>query len=153
MQKYTFILDVDGVLSTGQYLYSNDGKIYKIFGPHDHDGLKMISDKIDISFITADERGYTISEKRVHDMGFDLQLVSEKDRYNFLYNKYDFKKLIFMGDGINDIQILEKCMFGIAPANARIEAENCADFITESRAGEGAVLDACLEIKRMFLDG
>ena len=86
-----FILDVDGVLSTGQYLYSNDGKIYKIFGPHDHDGLKMISDKIDTSFITADKRGYTISEKRVHDMGFDLQLVSEKDRYNFLYDKYIVK--------------------------------------------------------------
>ena len=31
-----------------------------------------------------------------------------------------------MGDGINDTQILEKCMFGIAPANARVEAKNCA---------------------------
>ena len=76
----------------------------------------------------------------------------QKDRYNFLYDKYDFKKLIFMGDGINDTQILEKCMFGIAPANARIEAKNCADFITESRAGEGAVLDACIEIKKKFID-
>ena len=96
MQKYTFILDVDGVLSTGQYLYSNDGKIYKIFGPHDHDGLKLVSTKIEISFISADRRGYEISERRVHDMGFGLQLVSEKDRYNLLYNKYDFNKLIYI---------------------------------------------------------
>ena len=152
MQKYTFILDVDGVLSTGQYLYSNDGKIYKIFGPHDHDGLKLVSTKIEISFISADKRGYEISERRVHDMGFGLQLVSEKDRYNLLYNKYDFNKLIFMGDGIHDVKILKNCLFGIAPAYARIEAKNCADFITESRAGEGAVLDACIEIKKRFID-
>ena len=46
----------------------------------------------------------------------------------------------------------EKCMFGIAPANARIEAKNCADFITHSKAGEGAVLDACIEIKKRFID-
>ena len=38
-----FILDVDGVLSTGQHLYDSSGKQYKIFGPHDNEGLKIIS--------------------------------------------------------------------------------------------------------------
>ena len=42
----TFVLDVDGVLTTGQFLYSVNGKIYKVFGPHDSDGLKMLSNKI-----------------------------------------------------------------------------------------------------------
>ena len=39
--KY-FILDVDGVMTTGQFFYSKDGKIYKVFGPHDSDGLKIL---------------------------------------------------------------------------------------------------------------
>ena len=57
-----------------------------------------------------------------------------------------------MGDGIHDAKVLKACKFGIAPENARIEAKKSADYITKSRAGEGAVLDACLEIKRKFID-
>ena len=42
----TFILDIDGVMTTGQFIYSKIGKEYKIFGAHDSDGLKMLKDKI-----------------------------------------------------------------------------------------------------------
>ena len=34
--KY-LICDVDGVMTTGQYLYSSIDKTHKIFGPHDQD--------------------------------------------------------------------------------------------------------------------
>lgn len=60
-----FILDVDGVLSTGQYLYDANGKQYKIFGPHDNEGLKLISNFIKIEFISADERGFKISKNEL----------------------------------------------------------------------------------------
>ena len=46
------ILDVDGVMTTGQFLYSEDGKAYKIFGPHDADGLKILRNKLNILFHT-----------------------------------------------------------------------------------------------------
>lgn len=53
-----FVIDVDGVLSTGQFYYSESGKAFKVFGPHDNDGIKMIKKKIEILFITADRRGF-----------------------------------------------------------------------------------------------
>ena len=147
MKKKVFILDVDGVMTTGQFLYSSDGKSYKIFGPHDGDGLKMLRNIIEIKFITADKRGFPISRKRiVEDMGYELDLVSEQSRYDYLSNKYKLSELIYMGDGYFDAPILEKCYYGIAPANARFEARNAADFVTPSLSGEGAVLDACLHI-------
>jgi 3-deoxy-D-manno-octulosonate 8-phosphate phosphatase (KDO 8-P phosphatase) len=151
MSKLKFILDVDGVLTTGQFLYSSDGKAYKIFGPHDADGLKMIQHAVDILLISADHRGFSISQKRAEDMGFPIKLVLEKDRYTFIKENFGFDHLIFMGDGIHDAPIIRDCMFGIAPANARKEARQCAHFVTESKAGEGAVLDACLEIIERYL--
>ena len=39
--KY-FIIDVDGVLATGQFFYSKEGKIMKVFGPDDNDGLSLL---------------------------------------------------------------------------------------------------------------
>ena len=40
-----FILDVDGVMTTGQILYSENGKTMKVFGPDDHDGLSLLKKK------------------------------------------------------------------------------------------------------------
>ena len=148
-----FILDVDGVMTTGQFLYSQNGKAYKIFGPHDNDGLKLLKDKITIKFITADKRGFPITKKRiVDDMGFELELVSEQDRFKYVKEKYGFQNLIYMGDGYHDSKILKESMFGIAPKNARREAKDAADYVTESNAGEGAVLDACLEILSRYFN-
>ena len=151
MKKLIFLLDVDGVMTTGQFLYSQNGKAYKIFGPHDNDGLKLLKDKLKIKFITADKRGYPITKNRiVEDMGFELELVSEQERFNYIKQNFDLKELIYMGDGYYDVKILQECRFGIAPASARKEAKEAADFVTESNAGEGAVLDACLKIIRRF---
>ena len=40
-----FISDVDGVLTTGQFIYTADGKSSKIFGPDDNDGLSLLKGK------------------------------------------------------------------------------------------------------------
>ncbi|MBI4351711.1 MAG: HAD hydrolase family protein [Elusimicrobia bacterium] len=148
-----FVLDVDGVLSTGQFLYSADGKMYKVFGPHDADGLALLRGRIGILFITADRRGFPISKKRVEDMGYEIELVPGRERYRLVGDRFGLDNLIFMGDGIFDAQLLKDCKFGIAPAGARPEALKAADFITASRAGEGAVCDACVEIAARFLGG
>jgi 3-deoxy-D-manno-octulosonate 8-phosphate phosphatase (KDO 8-P phosphatase) len=148
--KLNLIIDVDGVMTTGQFLYSKDGKEYKTFGAHDSDGLQMISKKINIAFITADKRGFPISERRIKDIGHKISLVSGEDRYKHIEEKYGLKNTIFIGDGIFDVPVLKDCMFGIAPANARVEAKNAADFVTKSNSGEGAVCDACIEIKKRY---
>jgi 3-deoxy-D-manno-octulosonate 8-phosphate phosphatase (KDO 8-P phosphatase) len=132
-------------------LYSEEGKIFKVFGPHDNDGVKLLKGKVEIRFITADKRGYPITKKRiVDDMGFALDLISEQERFEYIKQNYDLNKLIYMGDGYHDAKILKECKFGIAPISARKEAREAADFVTESRAGQGAVLDACLEILKRF---
>ena len=93
----------------------------------------MIKEKATIKFITADKRVFAITKKRiVDDMGFELELVSEKDRFDYILEQYGFENLVYMGDGYHDAKILKKCMFGIAPKNARGEAKDVADFITES---------------------
>ena len=39
--KY-LILDVDGVITDGTMIYDSKGKRFKIFGPDDHDSLKIL---------------------------------------------------------------------------------------------------------------
>ena len=141
-----FILDVDGVLNDGIIYWGADGKPFKAFGPHDHDGLKMLKKHLNIQFISADKAGWNISKTRIVDhMGFPLTLVSEKERFKYVED-HIFEHVIYMGDGYFDAPILKKVAFGIAPAQSRIEAKTHAHFITPSAGGHGAVMDACLYI-------
>jgi 3-deoxy-D-manno-octulosonate 8-phosphate phosphatase (KDO 8-P phosphatase) len=149
------IMDVDGVLNTGHVVYSADGKMFKLFGPHDKDGLKIIKQYLsDITFITADITGWDITYRRiVTDWGYDhsqLVLVSEEDRMSYFENNCDFETTAFIADGYNDAPILKRVKLGIAPASARVEAKDAADYVTPSNAGSGAVLDACLYIERII---
>ncbi len=145
-----FICDVDGVMTNGQFFYSSKGKIMKIFGPHDSDGLKIIRKFLKIIFVTADKRGFNISKKRiVDDLGYKLFLVSENERYNFL-KKMNFDKIVYMADGYHDAKLLKKSAIGIAPKSGRKEAKKNANFITKNNAAEGAVLDAAIILKTKF---
>jgi 3-deoxy-D-manno-octulosonate 8-phosphate phosphatase KdsC-like HAD superfamily phosphatase len=49
----TFILDVDGVITTGRFYYTESGKVMKVFGPDDNDGLSLLRPYLKIVFITG----------------------------------------------------------------------------------------------------
>ena len=148
-----FVLDVDGVMTTGKFIYTVDGKIGKIFGPHDADGLALVDKMIDVRFISADKRGFAISHKRiVEDMGYPLDLVSSSDRDAYI-QQLGYDSVVFMADGYYDAPILEKVGLGICPADARREARALADYVTPSKAAEGAVLDACIYLEQVLTIG
>ena len=103
MNAKVFILDVDGVMTTGQFLYSRDGKVMKVFGPDDNDALTMLKPYIEIRFVTADENGLPISHKRIsEDMNFQLDLVGTIKRLDWIKDRYNPQEVIYMGDGIFD---------------------------------------------------
>lgn len=143
IKKFNFILDVDGVLTSGKFFYSVEGKVLKEFGPHDAFSLKKISPFINISFISADFRGFEITKKRIDDMGYEVSLVSEDERYEYISEKYELSSLIYMGDGDSDAKIIKNAYLGIAPNNARPQAKQFADYITNCNGGNGAVAEAC----------
>lgn len=149
--KKIVVSDVDGVLNTGQFLYDTQGKQYKVFGPHDMDGVKMLrAEGFEIQFISADKRGFEITKRRINDMKLEPILVTEGDRYKWVDDNYGVDNIIFMGDGIHDAPIILDAGFGIAPVSGRREAIQAADFVTQSKAGDGAFLDAAIRIISLY---
>ena len=146
-----FIIDVDGVMTTGQFFYSAEGKIFKIFGPDDHDGLILLKPHVEIRFVSGDKNGFKISKKRiVDDMKFPLDLVSTIHRIDWITERFDPNKVIYMGDGIFDHYVMKKVAYAIAPANADRLARKSAHFVTERSGGDRAVAEACLHILEKF---
>ncbi len=145
------ILDVDGVMTTGHFLYTVDGKVMKIFGPDDNDGLSLLKNNLEIRFVTGDKKGFDISKKRiVDDMKYPLDLVSTIRRVEWIRERYPLESVIYMGDGIFDHYVMRKVAYAIAPANADKLAKKYAHYVTERNGGDRAVAEACLHIMEKF---
>lgn len=148
-----FILDVDGVLTTGHTYYTVKGKVGKIFGPNDGDALNLLKEYIYIHMVSGDKRGFPITKKRiVDDMKFPLDLVSTFERVAWIKKKFSLEETIYMGDGIFDAMVFDKVGYGIAPSSAFYLAKEKADFVTQSSGGNNAVAEACFHIMKKFFE-
>jgi 3-deoxy-D-manno-octulosonate 8-phosphate phosphatase (KDO 8-P phosphatase) len=145
------IFDVDGVMTTGQFFYSADGKIMKIFGADDNDALSLLQSHMEIRFVTGDKKGFEISKKRiVDDMGYQLDIVSTVRRTDWIRERYPLDGVIYMGDGIFDHYVMREVGYAIAPANADKLAKAHAHYVTERSGGDRAVAEACLHVMEKF---
>lgn len=149
-----FILDVDGVLTDGQFYYTAEGKVMKAFGPDDTDALLLLKPYLNICFVTGDKKGFAITEKRItKDMKFPLYQVSTFERVKWIEEQgIKLEETIYMGDGIFDAMVFEKVAYGIAPANAFYFTKEKADYVTLSCGGNSAVAEACLHIAGKFFE-
>ena len=125
-----FILDVDGVMTNGQFIYSKEGKILKVFGADDNDALSLLKEFVEIRFVTGDRKGFDISKKRIEiDMGFKLDLVSTIKRIDWIRKNYNPQNVIYMGDGIFDYIVMRDVGYAIAPDNADPLAKKYANLL------------------------
>ncbi len=146
-----FVIDVDGCLTDGRMWYSKEGKMFKAFGPDDHDALEMLRGLIDIQFVSGDHRGWNISKKRINDMNFPSNYVPMDRRIQWIKDGWELSEVIYMGDGILDPPIFEAVGYSICPADGFYLARVKADFVTRSNGGHRAVAEACMHIKEKFL--
>jgi len=146
-----FILDVDGVMTTGHFIYSKNGKEFKVFGPDDNDAISLLSPFIKIIFVTGDKKGLDISKKRIQDdMQQSLYLVSTIRRLDWIKENYPNESVIYMGDGIFDHYVMKHVDYAIAPKNADLNAKKYANYVCKRSGGERAVAEACLHILETF---
>ena len=153
MTYKVFILDTDGVITTGQFFYTAEGKAMKVFGPDDNDALSLLKPYLETRFVTGDKKGYPISKKRISDdMKFQLDLVSTIHRVEWIKERYNLAEVIYMGDGIFDHYVMQRVGYSIAPANADKLTTSQANYVTKRSGGDRAVAEACLHILEEFFE-
>ena len=142
-QGINLVMDVDGVLTDGKFHYSIDGKIQKTFGSHDSDALKLVSSRAKIYFISADQKGFDISKKRVEDMGYELLLVSALERGQLVAKLSKERFTVFVGDSFTDVEALLNANFSMVPRNGHKLAKKAARIRLRQTGGDGAVAEVC----------
>ncbi len=147
------VIDVDGVMTDGSFLYSDAGKFAKRFSADDHDGLSLLKRFMEIIFVTGDRRGFPISRKRIaEDMKMPLELVSTTDRLAWIQSRWNSDEVAYIGDGIFDGLVFKGVGYSISVSNALEPTRRLANFVTTRNGGDRAVAEAALHLLERFFE-
>lgn len=141
------ILDVDGVLTSGQIIYDGLGNELKIFDVQDGLGLVLLK-HIRVSVMWISGRSHPGTEKRGIELGVERVYQGVRDKRSLIVNlvselNIDLQDVAYMGDDWNDLAAFEIVGLRCAVANAATEVRKSADIVTEARGGQGAVRELC----------
>lgn len=138
--------DIDGVMTDGGLLYTDDGRELKIFNVMDGLGLKLLQRAgIDLAIVTGRTSGVVAA--RARDLGINhvFQGVSDKEatvRQLLETLGIHWSEAAFMGDDLIDLRVMARCGLALAPANAHPLAKERAHAVTDASGGRGAVREA-----------
>ncbi|PID78302.1 MAG: hypothetical protein CSA18_02140 [Deltaproteobacteria bacterium] len=153
------LLDVDGILTSGDITYSQNGDELKSFSVRDGLGINLlVKSGIPVSVVTA--RQSAIVEKRCRELNISPVYQNIKKKIiAFEKIKEQFKikasEICYMGDDLIDIPILKKCGIPVTVPDACEEAKKECLYITKKNAGKGAVREVCeliLKSKSLWID-
>ena len=141
------ITDVDGVLTSGELLYSKDHIELMPFHVNDGYGLKLLmASGIDVAVITTGTS--PILQKRFADLNIKHLYMGQNVKLNALNDLLDKLNLTeqqtaMIGDDLPDLPLLERCAIGFTVANANPTVLAKADWISQKPGGAGAVREIC----------
>jgi 3-deoxy-D-manno-octulosonate 8-phosphate phosphatase (KDO 8-P phosphatase) len=149
----TFIFDVDGVLTDGKILINSDSELLRSFDTKDGYAMKCALIKgFKIAIITGG-RNEAVRE-RFKELGvIDIYLGAHHklDAYQDLMDNYDLnpEEILYIGDDIPDIPVMEKVGLGCCPADAASDVKAMADYVSHKKGGEGCVRELIEQVLRV----
>ncbi len=149
--------DCDGVLTDCGMYYCESGDRFKRFNAKDGMGFGLLRRKGIITGIITGEQSQIV-ESRAERLCLDELHMSAHDKLSVLKDialrrGLDFSEIAYIGDDINDLDVLRVVGFSVAVADASDAAKDAAMYITKRNGGEGAVrevIDMMLEELESF---
>ncbi|HXG10514.1 MAG TPA: HAD hydrolase family protein [Gemmataceae bacterium] len=137
------VLDVDGVLTDGGIIYSDEGVELKRFHVRDGSGLKLWQQMGKRSAVLTG-RTSRVVDIRAAEVGITRVIQGAANKltaYRQLLAESGVRpeQVCFIGDDIPDLPVLRHCGLAVAVADACAEVLAEAHYVTRAPGGRGAV--------------
>lgn len=138
-----FLTDCDGCLTDGGMYYSEKGDELKKFNTKDGMGLSLLRQQgIVTGIITGED--VEIVRRRATKLKMDevhCGIQNKLEKVKEICAKYGctLDNVAYVGDDINDVEVLQAVGLACSVANAVPKAKNVADYVTQKCGGDGAI--------------
>jgi len=139
--------DVDGVMTDGGLLMSDEGETLKRFHILDGLGLKLLQ-RAGITPVVITGRDSKPLRRRLEALGLQHVYYGTEDKLPAAQKAlaqlgFDWSQAAAIGDDWPDLPVLRRAAFPVAPPHAHIEVRACARHVTQAAAGQGAAREFC----------
>lgn len=149
----TFILDVDGVLTDGRLLIAESGELLRSMNAKDGFAMK-----------TAIEQGYNVCiitggrndavRTRLEGLGIQDVFLNASDKTGFMSdyiakNNLEKKQILYMGDDIPDIPVMQMAGLACCPQDAVNEVKAISKYISHRNGGDACVRDVIEQVLKV----
>ncbi|HKL02616.1 MAG TPA: HAD-IIIA family hydrolase [Cryomorphaceae bacterium] len=138
------VLDVDGVFTDGGLFYSSSGEELKKFNVKDGMAItQAIKKGVQFGIISAASRSEVV-EIRAQILGIQNVYVGKKPKIevleSWLYKMgLGFENVAYLGDDVNDVDILKKVGVAACPSDAVLKVKNAAHIVLQNKGGCGCI--------------
>ena len=138
-----FLTDCDGCLTDGGMYYSEKGDELKKFNTRDGMGFALLRQKGIITGIVTSE-SVDLNRRRAEKLKLDILEAGCRDKLSAIKRICDergiaLENVCYIGDDINDLQVIKAVGYGCCPADAMPEVKAVAMYVTKAKGGEGVI--------------
>jgi len=147
-----FIFDFDGVLTNNHVYINQNGEESVSCSRSDglaFDVLRKL--KIPVCILSTEhnlvvtERAKKLKVKAIQGVNDKVEAIKKFSKDN----TYSLKKIVYIGNDLNDFKAMKLCGFSVCPSDSHSEIKKIADIVLKTQGGEGIVrelLEDVLEI-------
>lgn len=138
-----FLTDCDGCLTDAGMYYSEFGDELKKFNTRDGMAFSLLMDKGIITGIITGEN-VELNRRRAKKLKLDVYESGCKDKASAVKRlcekfKIELQNVAYIGDDINDLEVIKMVGFGCCPSDAVPEVKLNADYVAKAKGGEGVI--------------
>ena len=148
-----FLFDIDGVLSLQTINLNDSGVPNRTINLHDGYALRYAIKKgYHVGIISGgDAMDYKMRLKHLGINDIFLKCEIKLDYLKLFLEKYnlDPSEILFMGDDIPDLQVMQIVGAPVCPSDANSEIKKISIYISDKKGGEGCVRDIVEQVLRL----
>lgn len=138
-----FLTDCDGCLTDAGMYYSENGDELKKFNTRDGMGFSFLKKQGIITGIVTSEN-VKLNQRRAQKLKLDILEAGCTDKLTTVkrlcanYN-IELNNVAYVGDDLNDIEVIKNVGFGCCPADAMPAVKEQAKYIAKTNGGNGVI--------------
>lgn len=147
------VFDVDGVLTDGSLMITEEGNMLRTMHIRDGYALKAAAEKGYHIFIISGSSsdGVRIRLNRLGISEIHMKIADKSKCLDELLKKYEtaHSQVLYMGDDIPDLGVLKTVGIPACPADAMPEIKKECIYISEKAGGSGCARDVIEQVMRL----
>ena len=148
-----FVFDVDGVLTDGSLLVMDGGLMMRRMHVKDGYALQLAVKKGYTIFVISGGNSPQVTE-RLLKLGITnvyMSITDKLEKLKELASQYQLQteNILYMGDDIPDMEVMQYCGLASCPADAASEIKSISKYISPVKGGEGCVRDVIEKVLKL----